>query len=380
MSSIDLKSLTKEQLREIEQKPKSKLSKILDKVILFLPVFSIILALLEYYYVPNYGNNLITDVYGIFLGAQLIIFLVLGILSFFIKRVYYRIRHIAPFATFVYILLMIYDYATLKTNSLLLPYFPWVDNILNAMLTDQAYLLDCIKNSLKLLFTGYFWGVLIGLITGIACGYSKIVSYWISPFMKLLGAIPSITWIPVIMVFASSLFKGAVIVIALGVWFSVTMSSYTGIKNIDVSRREATIVVDCSKGTYIRTLCKDIGNELGCKAAMKSLLRTKTGDFLLENSYKLDEIEKLVKENRVSEIIIPIEDVFKNLQRVDVSGYAGILLENGGIIKVDAVKPDIEALKPKNGEKFRMYNDKGEFKAVYSYNGDINAFKIDKMF
>ena len=152
------------------------------------------------------------------------------------------------------------------------------------------------------------------------------------------------------------------------------------IKNIDVSRREATIVVDCSKGTYIRTLCKDIGNELGCKAAMKSLIRTKTGDFLLENSYKLDEIEKLVRENRVSEIIIPIEDVFKNLQRVDVSGYAGILLENGGIIKAAAVKPDIEALEPKNGEKFRMYNDEGEFKAVYSYNGDINAFKIDKMF
>lgn len=152
------------------------------------------------------------------------------------------------------------------------------------------------------------------------------------------------------------------------------------IKNIDASRREATIVVDCSKGTYIRTLCKDIGNELGCKAAMKSLIRTKTGNFLLENSYKLDEIEKLVRENRVSEIIIPIEDVFKNLQRVDVSGYAGILLENGGIIKADAVKPDIEALEPKNGEKFRMYNDEGEFKAVYSYNGDINAFKIDKMF
>ena len=152
------------------------------------------------------------------------------------------------------------------------------------------------------------------------------------------------------------------------------------IKNIDASRREATIVVDCSKGTYIRTLCKDIGNELGCKAAMKSLIRTKTGDFLLENSYKLDEIEKLVRENRVSEIIIPIEDVFKNLQRVDVSGYVGILLENGGIIKAAAVKPDIEALEPKNGEKFRMYNDEGEFKAVYSYNGDINAFKIDKMF
>ena len=152
------------------------------------------------------------------------------------------------------------------------------------------------------------------------------------------------------------------------------------IKNIDLPNREATIVVDCSKGTYIRTLCKDIGNELGCKAAMKSLLRTKTGEFCLENSYKLDEIEKLVKEDRVSEIIIPIEDVFKNLQRLDVSGYAGILLENGGIIKPDAVQPDLEALEPKNGEKFRMYNDKGEFKAVYSYNGDVEGFKIDKMF
>lgn len=249
--SIDIKNLTKEQLKEIEQKPKSNLFKVFDRIIIFLPVMAIIFALLEFYYVPNFGENGITDVYGIFLGVQLAIFLILGILSFFIKRVYYKIRHIAPLATFVYILLILYDYATLKTNSLLLPYFPWVDNILNSMVTDRAYLLDCIKNSLKLLFTGYFWGVLIGLITGIACGYSKIVNYWISPFMKLLGAIPSITWIPVIMVFASSLFKGAVIVIALGVWFSVTMSSYTGIKNIDASYYEAARTLGASERQLI---------------------------------------------------------------------------------------------------------------------------------
>lgn len=239
MSNIDIKHLTKEKLREIEQKPKNKFNRFLDKFILFLPAISILIAILEYYYVPNYGNNLITDVYGIFLAIQLIVFLILAILSFFIKSIYYKIRYIAPFASFVYILLMIYDYSTLKTNALLLPYFPWVDNILNAMLEDRVYLLECIKNSLKLLFTGYFYGVVIGLITGITCGYSKIVNYWISPFMKLLGAIPSITWIPVIMVFASSLFKGAVIVIALGVWYSVTMSSFTGIKNIDASYYEA---------------------------------------------------------------------------------------------------------------------------------------------
>lgn len=239
MKNIDINKLTREQLIEIEKKPKSNLSKIFDYIILFLPVISLIVSLVEYYYVPNFGENGITDVYGIFLGAQLIIFLILGILSLFIKSIYYKIRHIAPLASFIYLLLTLYDYATLKTNYLLLPYFPWVDNVLNAMLDDRVYLFDCIKNSLKLLFTGYFYGVLIGLITGIACGYSKMVNYWISPFMKLLGAIPSITWIPVIMVFASSLFKGAVIVIALGVCYSVTMSSYTGIKNIDISYYEA---------------------------------------------------------------------------------------------------------------------------------------------
>lgn len=239
MSNIDLKNLTKEQLKEIEKKPKGKFRKYLDKIIVFLPSFAIVLALLEYYYVPNFGDNLITDVYGIFLLFQLVLFLILGILSFFVKKVYYKIRYIAPLSAVVYILLAFYDYLTLKTNSLLLPYFPWVDNILNAMIDDRVYLLNCIINSLKLLFTGYFWGVLIGLITGIACGYNKSINYWISSFMKLLGAIPSITWIPVIMVFASSLFKGAVIVIALGVWYAVTMSSFTGIKNIDVSYYEA---------------------------------------------------------------------------------------------------------------------------------------------
>ena len=251
MNNIDVKKLTKEQLQELEKKPKSKLRSIFDIVILFLPTITLIIALLEYYYIPNYGDYGITDVYGIFMAVQLICFTSLAIISIFVKKVYYKTRHIAPLATFVYILLIAYDYATLKTNTLLLPYFPWVDNILNAIITDRVYLLDCIKNSLKLLFTGYFYGVAIGLITGIACGYSKMVNYWISPVMKLLGAIPSITWIPVIMVFASTLFKGAVIVIALGVWYSVTMSCYTGIKNIDVSYYQAAKTLGAKESQLI---------------------------------------------------------------------------------------------------------------------------------
>ena len=152
------------------------------------------------------------------------------------------------------------------------------------------------------------------------------------------------------------------------------------IKNIDIINREITVIVDCSKGTYIRTLCKDIGEALGCKAAMKSLLRTRTGDFYLENSYKLDEIEKIVKENRVDEIIIPIEKIFHNLRRIDVTGYAGVLLDNGGIVNMEEARLEPGFDNIKDGEKFRMYNKDGEFKAVYCYYEKRNALKIDKMF
>ena len=152
------------------------------------------------------------------------------------------------------------------------------------------------------------------------------------------------------------------------------------IKNIDVANKEITIVVDCSKGTYIRTLCKDIGEALGSKAAMKKLIRTKTGDFYLENSYRLDEIEKIFKENRLAEILIPVEDIFKEFRKIKVTGYANTLLENGGIVKMEAVKSENYNTDIKNGEKFRMYNEEGKFRAIYSYDEEINAFKIDKMF
>lgn len=107
------------------------------------------------------------------------------------------------------------------------------------MLKDRVYLLQCTGSSLFLLFSGYFLGVLMGLLTGIACGYNKKVEYWIAPFLKLLGAIPSTTWIPIVMVLATSLFRGSVFIIALGVWFSVTLSTITGIHNIDKAYYEA---------------------------------------------------------------------------------------------------------------------------------------------
>lgn len=236
---MQLEGLTRDELIELESKPKTKSDMVKNYIICFLPTMVSILCLLEYYLVPNHGLNGTTKVYGIFIGIFTAVFCLLFVLSFKSKTIFNKLGYKAPFYSVVFLLLMVYDYLTLKTGTLMLPYFPWIDRILNAMLSDWQYLLNCVKNSLILLFTGYFSGAALGLITGIACGYSKKINYWISPFMKLLGPIPPTTWLPIVMVIISSLFNGAVFIIALGVWYSVTIATITGISNVDASYFEA---------------------------------------------------------------------------------------------------------------------------------------------
>ena len=231
--------ITKEKLIELESAPKTKLQRLMDHLICFGPIVMGAFALLEYYFLPNHKNNQSTNSYGIFIGALMLAVFIGFVVSLFKKNVFSKLRHLAPFYIFVFFLLMLYDYLTLKTGILMMPYFPCVDQLLNAMIEERVYLFDCAKHSLILLFMGYFSGAAVGLITGIACGYSKKINYWVSPFMKLLGPIPSTTWLPIVMVLAASLFKGSIFIIALGVWYPVTMATITGINNIDKSYYEA---------------------------------------------------------------------------------------------------------------------------------------------
>lgn len=245
-SSQYLRPLTKDELRELESAPKTRFGILFDRFVCFCPVLGGVLSLLEYYFIPNLKGNETTDTYAIFIliltGAAAVAFL----WSLFSKKTFYWLRYHAPFYTFVFCLFIIYDFLTLKTGLLILPYFPWVDQILNGFINDRVYLLDCTINSVVLLLTGWGSGAVVGLITGIGCGYNRNIDYWISPFMKLLGAIPSTTWLPVVMVLASSLYKGSVFIIALGVWYSVTIATLTGIRNIDKSYFEAARTLGCS--------------------------------------------------------------------------------------------------------------------------------------
>lgn len=247
------RKLTRDQLLELEQKEKTSAQKLADTAITLLPVVSGLAAMLEYALLPNAFANPRPATYFVFL---LILFcLYTGALGVGLvqltkgnKHLMQRLRHKAPLYTLLFLLLLVYDFLTLKTAILLQPFLPCVNSIFNIVWDDREYLIISALYSLRLLFFGYFIGVITGLVTGIACGYSPKVRYWVDPVIKFLGPIPSSTWIPIMMVLVSGHFFGAsVFIIALGVWFAVTVASMTGISNVDKEYFEAAKTLGASE-------------------------------------------------------------------------------------------------------------------------------------
>lgn len=230
-----VKTITVGELIELEDKPKTRNQIIFNRIICLLPIIGAGLLLFQYYYVPDYGLNTRTDIYPGFITFFAALLIGVFIASCFQKRAFKFLLRNAPLYTVAILILTLYDYNTLKTGNLMLPYFPWPDKILNAIIEDRVILLDCIKNSLILLFTGYFSGAFAGLLTGILTGWYKKVNYWVAPLLKIIGPIPSTTWLPIILIVASSLFKGSVFIIALGVWYPVTMTTFAGVSNVKKS-------------------------------------------------------------------------------------------------------------------------------------------------
>lgn len=87
--------------------------------------------------------------------------------------------------------------------------------------------------------------------------------------------------------------------------------------------------VHCSKGTYIRTLCADIGEVLGVGACMESLVRTRVSVFPLEEAHTLAEIEKIRDEGTLEELILPVDRVFEGKTKLTVVPEAFRFLQNG---------------------------------------------------
>ncbi len=122
-----------------------------------------------------------------------------------------------------------------------LPYFPGPEAVMAALASDRALLFDSTWHSLFLLLSGYMLGTLLALITGVTIGWFPHARYWGMPLLKVIGPIPATAWIPLAMVVSPSSLCSAIGLVALAVWFPVTMLTASGISNtrasyLDVAR------------------------------------------------------------------------------------------------------------------------------------------------
>ncbi|MDK2809126.1 MAG: tRNA pseudouridine55 synthase [Clostridiales bacterium] len=149
------------------------------------------------------------------------------------------------------------------------------------------------------------------------------------------------------------------------------------ILEIDVSCYEVRMRVFCSKGTYIRTLCADIGDALRVGGAMKSLLRVKAGSFIIEESHTLKEIEAQMREGALSEWLVPVDAIFSGYESFTVHKEKDRLLNNGNSLSLlDGVLSGVVS----EGSMVRVYDSFLVFKGLYQIAEQNECLVPYKMF
>lgn len=148
------------------------------------------------------------------------------------------------------------------------------------------------------------------------------------------------------------------------------------IEILEMNLPRVRMSVHCSKGTYIRTLCHDIGQKLGCGGCMEKLLRTKVGVFELQDTLKLAEIDALAKAGDVEEKIISVDELFEDYTKVWTTPEFDVVVHNGNRVK----KRMLQEKLPANTERLRVYDSKSEFIGIYEFSKERRDFKPVKMF
>lgn len=139
------------------------------------------------------------------------------------------------------------------------------------------------------------------------------------------------------------------------------------LENYNEEMQEATMLVRCSKGTYIRTLCADIGAQLGCGAAMSELERTRVGNFTLEKSITLDKAKELASENNLDKLLLSIDSVLSKYNPIKVTDAQTVRFLNGGGLALDR----ISIKDAQDSQKLRVYGTDGKFLGL----GIVNVTK-----
>ena len=148
------------------------------------------------------------------------------------------------------------------------------------------------------------------------------------------------------------------------------------ISKINMEQKTVTMTVSCSKGTYIRTLCHDIGEKIGCGGAMATLKRTKVSSFMIQDSLTLSEVEELVKEGTIEEHLVKVDSLFASLPAVTVSKKYQKYVDNGNKIEISFLT---EPVRTSPNQEFRVYDEDQRFVGIFEAE-NRKTLKPKKMF
>lgn len=205
-----------------------------EQFAIWAPVAALLITLVIHSEMPN-KQPLNSRYYMLFLAFLALVFAIWAVGSNFKKQWYETLSYYSLFISVVIFLTLIYEIITLKTALLPLPFFPSPAKILEAYVTDWAILLKSAAYSLRLLVLGYFIGLILGIPCGLMMGWYRNFGYWLNPVVRIIGPIPATAWIPVVLVVFPTSFSGSVFLIALAVWFPVTVMTCSGVCNISKS-------------------------------------------------------------------------------------------------------------------------------------------------
>ena len=150
--------------------------------------------------------------------------------------------------------------------------------------------------------------------------------------------------------------------------------------SFDETTGEYAIRILCQKGTYIRTICNDIGEQLGCGSCMTSLVRTATGRFTLEHSYTIDDLRRLRETGRLTEAVVPIDAMYLGCRPFSLDPDQLKSIRNGNFLEPEWLTPCEEPVPEQfrdiyenllgddEAKCIRVYSE-GEFYAVYQKRG-----------
>ena len=182
-----------------------------------------------------------------FLGLLAVVYGILFIASFISAKLDERISYKAPLIAGTAVLITVINLITSKYALLPVLFFPCLDRVFGVFGTDYELLIQCILASGQLLLRGFLAGGILGFLTGILIGFNKKASYWISPFMKFVGPIPPTSWSPLVLSLFTTTYSASVFMVALAVWFPITLMTSSGIQNVNNSYFEVASTLGSGK-------------------------------------------------------------------------------------------------------------------------------------